>query len=216
MADKGLTQARGLLSQRALDYVLSGVLLIAFAPILITAGLLVWIGDRGPVFYRQQRAGLGGRPFELMKFRSMHANDLNPVDMPEVRSTHPLVTPVGRWLRRFKVDELPQLWNVFRGDMSLVGPRPRTMEQLVGDGALERRRLLRRPGMTGWAQVNGNTEIDWSERFLLDAWYVDHWSLGLDFVILVMTIGVIVRGETSNRSAVERAIEYADCVGWRS
>ena len=216
MGRESFTETRGLAVQRAMDFVLSGLLLIVVAPILIVTGLLVWVGDRGTVFYRQQRAGLAGRPFELLKFRSMRVNDLNPVTEGEVRSTHPLVTPIGRWIRRFKVDELPQLWNVFCGEMSLVGPRPRTMEQLAGDGALEQRRLLRRPGMTGWAQVNGNTEIDWSERFLLDAWYVDHWSLLLDFAILVMTIGVIVRGETSNRSAVKKAIEYADGVGWRS
>jgi lipopolysaccharide/colanic/teichoic acid biosynthesis glycosyltransferase len=190
-------------------------LLILLSPILFIAGFFVWVGDRGPILYRQRRAGLRGQPFELVKFRSMQVNNLAPLEVGQVKESHPLVTPVGRWLRRFKVDELPQLWNVFRGEMSLVGPRPRTMEQLAEDGDLERRRLFRRPGMTGWAQVNGNTEITWSDRFLLDAWYVDHWSLWLDFVILVMTFGVILRGETSNRRAVEKAIEYADCVGWR-
>ncbi len=209
------TGTRGLAVQRTLDFVLSALLLILLSPILFVAGFLVWVGDRGPILYRQRRAGLAGRPFELVKFRSMRVNNLAPLEVGQVKETHPLVTPVGRWLRRFKVDELPQLWNVFRGEMSLVGPRPRTMEQLAEDGDLERRRLLRRPGMTGWAQVNGNTEITWSDRFLLDAWYVDHWSLWLDFVILVMTFGVILRGETFNRRAVEKAIEYADCVGWR-
>jgi len=209
------TGTRGLAVQRTWDFVLSALLLILLSPILFVAGFLVWVGDGGPILYRQRRAGLRGRPFELLKFRSMQVNNLAPLEVGQVKETHPLVTPVGRWLRRFKVDELPQLWNVFRGEMSLVGPRPRTMEQLAEDGDLERRRLLRRPGMTGWAQVNGNTEITWSDRFLLDAWYVDHWSLWLDFVILVMTFGVILRGETSNRRAVEKAIEYADCVGWR-
>ena len=124
-----------------------------------------------------------------------------------------MVTPVGRWLRRFKIDELPQLFCVLRGDMALIGPRPTVLEQVKEYTTFQRRRLDVPPGMTGWAQVNGGIEISWPERILLDVWYVDHRSFWLDLRILWRTIGVILFGETPDSTSLQEAIGYAKTAG---
>jgi lipopolysaccharide/colanic/teichoic acid biosynthesis glycosyltransferase len=143
-------------------------------------------------------------------FRSMRVNDFSPLRVGQVRGEHPLVTPVGRWIRRLKVDELPQLLNVLRGDMSLVGPRPALVDQVESYTDFQRRRLEMRPGMTGWAQVNGNIELEWAERILLDIWYIDHCSPWLDLRILWRTSAVVIFGERSNRQALKDAYAYAN------
>lgn len=196
--------------QRLIDISLSSILLLLASPVLLITAWAIWLTDHGPVFYRQTRTGWLGRPFQLLKFRSMEVNHLSPLAVGQVRGEHPMVTPVGRCLRRLKIDELPQLWNVLRGEMSLVGPRPALPEQTAAYTEFQRRRLLVRPGITGWAQVNGNIEFPWVERIVLDVWYVDHRSVWLDMKILFRTVVVIVLGEKSSERALEEACAYAD------
>jgi sugar transferase EpsL len=137
-----------------------------------------------PVFFRQQRPGLGGRPFELVKFRTMKTAKAG--EGPE--SDGPRLTPLGRFLRATSLDELPTLWNVARGDMSLVGPRPLLMQYLDRYSPEQARRHDAVPGLTGWAQVNGRNSISWEQKFRLDVWYADHWSLALDAKIMLKTV----------------------------
>lgn len=198
------------MSRRFIDFVGSGVLLLLAAPIFLVAGIAIWSVDRGPIFYRQTRVGLRGNLFQLLKFRSMRVNQLSAVAVGQVREDHPMVTSVGRWIRRFKIDELPQLLNVFRGEMTLIGPRPTVMEQVEEYTPFQRRRLEIPPGMTGWAQINGGVELPWPERIILDVWYIDHRSFWLDITILARTAQVILSGEKVNRKALYEATAYAN------
>jgi lipopolysaccharide/colanic/teichoic acid biosynthesis glycosyltransferase len=200
--------------RRLVDIFASSVFLLLASPIFLVTALAIWLTDQGPVFYRQTRAGWRGRPFQLLKFRSMKVNHLSPLVVGQVRGEHRMVTRAGRWIRRFKIDELPQLWNVLRGEMSLVGPRPALPQQAETYTEFQRRRLDIRPGATGWAQVNGNIEIPWSERILLDVWYVDHRSVWLDVQILFRTVGVVLFGEKSSPRALEEACAYANRSSW--
>lgn len=195
--------------KRLFDLAISGSVLVLTLPVQALAGLVVLLDDGRPVLYRQQRAGRDGLPFQLRKFRTMKSNSTPPTEMGQVGADHPLVTRSGRVLRRLKIDELPQLLSVLSGHMSLVGPRPALAEQAERYDEHERRRLVVPPGMTGWAQVNGNTALDWSDRILLDIWYVDHWSLWLDLVILMRTIAVLIHGERPDLAALARAHEHA-------
>jgi len=195
--------------RRLIDVLASSVLLLLASPIFLVTALAIRLCDHGPVFYRQTRAGWRGCPFELLKFRSMRVNNLPAVVMGQVGIEHPMVTPVGRWLRRFKIDELPQLLNVLRGEMTLIGPRPTVLEQVKEYTAFQRRRLDILPGMTGWAQVNGGVEISWPERILLDVWYVDHRSRWLYLKIMWRTITVVLFGEAPDLVSLEEAIRYA-------
>ena len=196
--------------RRIIDVFGSGALLLLTAPIFLLTTLAIWVDDCGAIFFRQIRAGLHDHPFELLKFRSMRPNNLPTNDDTEIREGHPLVTPVGRLIRRFKIDELPQLINVLRGDMSLIGPRPNIPEEVRKYTPFQRRRANIRPGLTGWAQINGGIEISWPERILLDVWYVEHRSLLLDAQILWRTMGVILLGEKANVKALQQAAAYAD------
>lgn len=199
--------------RRLVDVLGSGILLLLAAPLFLIIALAVWLTDGDCVFYRQTRAGLLGRPFELVKFRSMRVNNLPTDDDSEIRDGHALVTPAGRRLRRFKMDELPQLLNVLRGDMALIGPRPTVPEQVENYAAFERRRLEIRPGMTGWAQVNGGIELTWPERIMLDVWYVDHRSFWIDVRIVWQTAAVILFGDERSPQALQDAIAYANQEG---
>lgn len=172
------------LAKRTLDVALSAAGLIVVLPILtiVAAAIRVTIGS--PVLWRQPRSGKDGRPFLLAKFRTMRppeAEDEGP-DSDDVR-----LTPLGRALRATSLDELPSLWNVLAGDMSLVGPRPLPTRYLTRYTPAQARRLDVRPGLTGWAQINGRNDQSWEERFELDLWYVEHRSLQLDLVILFRT-----------------------------
>lgn len=140
-----------------------------------------------PIFFKQSRPGLRGRLFELLKFRTMSAPPTETSAVDAVASDANRLTPLGRFLRKTSLDELPQLWCVLRGDMSLVGPRPLLPEYLSLYNERQARRHEVRPGITGWAQVNGRNALSWEERFELDVWYVDNWSLWLDFRILGLT-----------------------------
>ncbi|HZE97720.1 MAG TPA: sugar transferase [Planctomycetota bacterium] len=168
----------GLAVKRGMDIAVSVLLLVLLSPVLLVASLLVLAGLGRPIFFRQRRPGLYGRPFNLCKFRTMRAGDLPDTDR---------TTRLGNFIRSCSLDELPQLWNVLRGDMSLVGPRPLLMQYLPRYSPEQARRHEMRPGMTGWAQVNGRNRVAWNERFRLDVWYVDRWSLPLDFKILILT-----------------------------
>ena len=196
--------------KRGVDLGSALVALILLSPLLLLSAVFVYLEDRGPILFTQERVGQGGRSFRVFKFRSMQVNSTPVEEMGQVREDHPMVTRTGRVLRRLKIDELPQLLNVLRGDMSLVGPRPTIREQVERYDAYERRRLSAFPGVTGWAQINGNTRLEWSERILLDVWYVEHWSFWLDMKILVQTIQVILRGEQRNEAALLEAMRYAD------
>jgi len=186
----------------ALDRLLAALGLLLLWPVF--AGLALWIvlESGRPVIFRQRRAGRDGVPFSMLKFRTMVANaielgrELELGDDPfGLLPNDPRITRSGRFLRRTSLDELPQLWNVLRGQMSIVGPRPDLVEQVANYEPEDRRRLAVKPGITGWAQVMGRDEIPWDERFRLDAWYVDNWSLWLDAKIVVMTFTQLGRPE---------------------
>lgn len=181
-------------------------ILSALLPII---ALAIWLTDRGPVFYRQQRVGRLGRQFTVLKFRSMRINNLPFDDVTEIRTGHPLVTPVGNFIRRFKIDELPQILNVLNGQMSLIGPRPTIADQVEKYTPFQRRRLEVRPGLTGWAQVNGGVELSWPERIMLDVWYIDHRTIWLDLRILARTARVVLFGEKLDISARQKAEDHA-------
>ncbi|MFQ6049203.1 MAG: sugar transferase, partial [Phycisphaerae bacterium] len=180
--------------KRLLDLVLASLALFVLAPLMIATALLIKLTSPGPVLFRQRRAGRHGRPFTALKFRTMRA-DRQPQPDELIGPDHPDVTPLGRLLRRTRIDELPQLLNVLAGQMSLVGPRPALPEHVRCYDNLQRRRLELRPGCTGLAQVNGNTAISWPERIKWDLYYVDHCSLWLDLTILLKTLAVIALGE---------------------
>jgi len=172
---------------RAFDVAAGGFGLALTAPVLATAAIAIKLEDGGPVFYRQRRVGLEGREFELLKLRTMHVGAEARGAGFAVNEGDPRITRVGRILRRLSLDELPQLWNVVRGDMSLIGPRPTLAYQVDRYTPRQRRRLEVKPGITGWAQVHGRARLPWNERIELDVWYVEHRSPWLDLKILART-----------------------------
>jgi len=178
--------------KRTFDVLVSLVALIVLSPLLLGVAILVRIKLGSPVLFSQDRPGLGGRIFRLLKFRTMHdGRDADGRLLPDEQR----ITDLGRFLRSTSIDELPELWNVLRGDMSLVGPRPLLVSYLSRYSPQQARRHEVRPGLTGWAQVNGRNALDWDERFRLDVWYVDHRSLALDFRILLRTVAIVLRRE---------------------
>lgn len=190
--------ARGL--KRAFDVAVAGAGLAVTAPIFGAIGVGIKVSSPGPVFFSQDRAGYKGRRFKMLKFRSMSVPDPNapPVDQAATGQQRDVarVTPFGELIRRYKLDELPQLVNILRGDMSLIGPRPTLPEQAENYDTFQRRRLDARPGLTGLAQVNGSAGIDWDERIKYDAYYVAHHDLKMDALIFVKTPLVVLLGET--------------------
>lgn len=196
--------------RRAVDLVVGGALLAVSLPVQAVTALAILLDDGPPVLYRQPRAGRHGVAFRVVKFRSMRAHHEAPATMGQVGTDHPLVTRVGRVIRRSKLDELPQLWNVVGGTMSLIGPRPALVEQAGQYDGFQRRRLGVRPGMTGWGQVNGGPTLTWNERIVLDVWYVDHRSLALDARVVLRTLAVIARGERPHPEPLAVAERYAE------
>jgi lipopolysaccharide/colanic/teichoic acid biosynthesis glycosyltransferase len=179
---------------RAIDVLLAALGLLVAAPLLIVAAVAIKLTSRGPVIYRQKRIGKDGAPFELYKLRTMKLG-ADPVGVgTPVLEGDPRVTSAGRVLRRFSLDEIPNLVNVLSGDMAIVGPRPTLKAQVDLYTPRQRRRLEVKPGLTGWAQVNGRAGIPWEERIELDVWYVDHRSLGLDLRILGKTLRLLATG----------------------
>ncbi|MEM8840178.1 MAG: sugar transferase [Pseudomonadota bacterium] len=175
--------------KRGIDICLSAVALILTAPLMLAIAVAILMSMGRPVLFRQTRPGLGGRPFDILKFRTMRAGPGTDADR---------LTPVGRLLRRSSLDELPELINILKGDMSMVGPRPLLMAYLPLYSPEQARRHEVRPGLTGWAQVNGRNNLDWPERFAHDVWYVDNRSTALDFRIMLMTAACLVRGDGIN------------------
>ena len=181
-----------LLAKKALDRVFAAGALVATAPVLGAAALAVRASMGSPVFFRQERPGLGGTPFRIVKMRTMsNARDAAGWLLPDADR----LTRLGRFLRASSIDELPQLWNVLRGDLSLVGPRPLLMQYLPLYDREQARRHDVLPGITGWAQVHGRNALGWQEKFALDVWYVDHWSFALDLKILAKTLGSVLARE---------------------
>jgi lipopolysaccharide/colanic/teichoic acid biosynthesis glycosyltransferase len=179
---------------RALDVILAALALVLVSPLLALAGLLIRLESRGAVFYRQRRVGLGGRPFELWKLRTMVPGAASMGAGIYVLQGDPRITRVGRHLRRLSLDELPNLVNVLRGEMAIVGPRPTVQEQVDRYTERQRLRLEVKPGITGWAQVNGRASLPWPERIELDVWYVEHRSFLLDLRILGKTVRMLASG----------------------
>ena len=179
---------------RALDVAISAAGLAVAAPVLGAAAAAIKLEDRGPVLYRQTRVGKDGVDFELLKLRTMVVGAERQGAGWAVNEGDPRITRVGRVLRRLSLDELPQLWNVLRGDMSIVGPRPTLRYQVDQYTPRQRRRLEIRPGLTGWAQVNGRARLPWHERIELDVWYVENRSAGLDLKILLRTPVALLSG----------------------
>ncbi len=178
--------------KRLFDVILTLLALILLSPVLVFVTVLVRIKHGSPIFFSQQRPGLFGKPFTLLKFRTMtDACDANGQLLPDSAR----LTPFGQFLRRTSLDELPELINVLKSDMSLIGPRPLLMQYLDRYTPEQARRHEVRPGITGWAQINGRNALSWEDKFKLDVWYVDHMSLWLDLKILVLTAWKVLRRE---------------------
>ena len=189
------------MSKRLFDIVASVAGLVVLSPVIAIVAYLIRKRLGSPILFRQVRPGLGGKPFEMIKFRTMRdAVDANGNPLPDAER----MTDFGRFLRSSSLDELPELWNVIKGDMSLVGPRPLLMEYLPLYDEVQVRRHDARPGVTGWAQINGRNALSWEEKFKLDVWYVDNQSVWLDLKIILLTIkkvlvkdGISAEGEVT-------------------
>jgi sugar transferase EpsL len=191
--------------KRAFDLLLTVPGLILISPLLAGIALAIWIQQGRPVLFRQPRPGLGGRIFNLFKFRTMRsAVDREGKLLPDAERLYPL----GRFLRSASLDELPELFNVLRGEISLVGPRPLLVAYLERYTPEQARRHDSLPGITGWAQINGRNAISWEEKFRLDVWYVDHWSLWMDIKILLLTFWKVVRREGISEAGQATASEF--------
>ncbi len=180
--------------RRIIDVLVSLTLMLLLLPVWLVTAVLIKLTSPGPLLFSQTRGGFRGVPFTAYKFRTMRADHVHdPTEI--VPLSHGSITPFGRFLRRTKIDETPQLFNILHGDMSIIGPRPTIMDQVVRYNAFERRRLDVRPGITGLAQVNGNASMTWAERIKYDVYYVDHVGPRLDFSILLKTVAVVIAGE---------------------
>lgn len=194
--------------KRAFDLLLAFPALLLLMPILFVATVLVRWNLGSPIFYKQKRPGKDGIPFILYKFRTMQDNkDKNGTLLPDDKR----ITRLGKFLRSTSIDELPELWNVLKGDMSLVGPRPLLMQYLERYTPEQARRHEVRPGITGWAQINGRNAITWEEKFKLDVWYVDHQSFWLDLKIIFMTIWKIFKREGISHPGQATMEEFKGC-----
>jgi sugar transferase EpsL len=183
--------------KRAFDFIVALFVLMLALPGLVVAAVAVRFFLGSPILFEQLRPGLNGKPFTMYKFRSMRDDvDQAGVSLPDERR----MTKLGSFLRKTSLDELPELWNVLKGDMSLVGPRPLLMEYLPLYTLEQARRHEVKPGITGWAQVNGRNSISWDEKFQLDVWYVDHQSFWLDMKILGVTVRRVVQAKDINQA----------------
>lgn len=191
-------------SKRIFDLFFALIALIVLSPVLIVTAILVRVFIGAPIFFTQQRPGYKGRPFNIYKFRSMSNRIARDGSLlPDAER----LTRFGRILRSLSLDELPELFNILRGEMSFVGPRPLLMEYLPLYSPEQMRRHDAMPGLTGWAQVNGRNALDWPSRFRLDVWYVDHWSFWLDLRIILMTVGKVIAREGVNQAG-QSTVEY--------
>jgi exopolysaccharide biosynthesis polyprenyl glycosylphosphotransferase len=183
------------LIKEVFDKVISFLALFILAiPFLIVA-IAIKVDSRGPVFFLQERVGKNGKLFKTIKFRTMYVGADERTKGKYISKDDPNVTRVGKFLRRSGIDELPQLINVLKGDMSIVGPRPTLKYQVEKYDDFQRKRLLMKPGITGWALINGRNKLTWEERIKMDVWYVEHWSPWLDLYIIFKTFYVVAKGE---------------------
>jgi lipopolysaccharide/colanic/teichoic acid biosynthesis glycosyltransferase len=190
--------------KRTFDLIVASLGLLILSPVIALIAILIYFALGPPILFRQQRPGFKGKPFHIYKFRTMtEARAADGNLLPDSAR----LTRLGRLLRSLSLDELPELFNILRGDMSIVGPRPLVMEYLPLYSAEQMRRHDVYPGLTGWAQVNGRNAIDWPTRFALDVWYVDHWSYWLDVKIIFMTLWKVIRRENVNQPG-QATIEY--------
>ena len=179
---------------RIFDLVVASAALAVSSPVLLACAIAIRLESPGPIIYRQRRVGRGGEPFEMLKLRTMVSGAEHIGAGLAVNHGDPRITRIGVFLRRWSLDELPNFFNVLRGEMSIVGPRPTVQVQVDQYTERQRRRLDVKPGLTGWAQVNGRASLPWHERIELDLWYVDHRSFLLDMRIIAMTVNMLVRG----------------------
>jgi len=178
--------------KRILDFVLSIIIMLVCLPVMLIVGLIIFLTEGRPIFFFHERPGKDGQPFKLIKFRSMrNARDAEGNLLPDGER----ITNFGNFIRKTSIDELPEFINVLRGEMSLVGPRPLLMQYVDRYSPQQFRRHEVLPGITGWAQVNGRNAISWNEKFMLDIWYIDHWSVWLDIKILLLTVWKVISGE---------------------
>ncbi len=198
--------------RRVFDLVVAAVSLAIATPLLALSALAIKLGDRGPVIYRQRRVGFRGREFDLLKLRTMVVDAEQRGAGFAVNRGDPRITRVGRALRRLSLDELPQLWNVLRGEMSLIGPRPTLAYQVEQYTPRQRRRLDVKPGLTGWAQIHGRAQLPWDDRIELDVWYVEHRSLRVDLKILARTPLTLFRGSYKGETGGWQAPPAAEAV----
>ncbi len=206
MTSKYIRPSPGIpLRKRLFDLALTTPGSILISPLLALIGILAWILQGRPILFRQVRPGYRAAPFTLYKFRTM-TEALDPQGI--ARSDAERLTPFGRFLRSFSLDELPELFNVLKGEMSLVGPRPLLMRYLDRYTPDQARRHEVLPGITGWTQVNGRNAITWEEKFRFDVWYVDNWSLGLDLMILALTLGKVIKREGISQPGQATAEEF--------
>lgn len=192
--------------KRLVDVIVASGMLAVFSPVSTIVAILIAMRMGFPVFFRQQRPGYRGEPFEVVKFRTMRkAFDAHGLPLSDSER----LTPLGKTLRRTSLDEIPQLWNVLRGEMSLIGPRPLLMEYLEQYTPEQMRRHDVKPGITGLAQVSGRNTVPWDEKFKLDVWYVDHWSLWLDLKIIIKTILKVLRAEGVSAKGVATMTKFS-------
>ena len=177
--------------KRLIDFVLGLVGLIIFSPLFLVVAVLIKIDSRGPIFFRYERVGKDGKLFFPFKFRTMKEGAIKEGLGYNVAEDDERVTKIGKFLRKWGIDELPQLINVLRGEMSLIGPRPTFRYQVEKYNDFQKKRLLIKPGITGWALIHGRNLLSWEERIKYDVWYVENWSLWLDFRILLATLNLI-------------------------
>ena len=168
---------------RVVEFSVALIMLLLLTPVILFTAILVFITMGRPIFFTQPRPGLNAKPFTIYKFRTMTVGD------------KPQVTPMGKWIRKFSIDELPQLINILKGDLGFVGPRPFLMQHLESYTPEQARRHLVKPGMTGWAQINGRNALKWEEKLKLDVWYVDNHNLWLDLKIIFITLFVVISGK---------------------
>ncbi len=183
------------ITKEIFDRVVAFVALVLLMPVFAFVAVLIKLDSPGPVFFMQERVGRNGKLFKTFKFRTMVNGADKKTKGIYIDKNNPYVTRVGKILRRTGIDELPQLINVLKGDMSLVGPRPTLKYQVEKYNDFQKKRLLMKPGITGWALVNGRNKLTWPERIKLDVWYVEHWSFWLDLKILFKTVWVVAKGE---------------------
>jgi lipopolysaccharide/colanic/teichoic acid biosynthesis glycosyltransferase len=200
--------ANQLAIKRLIDTVLACVLVVALLPVMIVIGIAVKATSPGEIIFRQQRAGRGGRPFTIYKFRTMTHDRLRSSGTTRVYEDDPRITHLGKMLRRTGLDELPQIVNVLLGDMSFVGPRPDLLHHAERYTREQRRRLEVRPGITGWAQVAGRNDLSWEERIALDIEYLQDWSLRRDIAVVTKTAAVLLSGKGA---ALPKPVEEVAC-----